>query len=127
MPLVRIALPAGLSAAEKISISEDVHRALVETVNVPAQDKFQIITEHAPSDLVLAPEYLGIPHSAHAAIIQIFLNDGRTTALKQALYAQIAHSISQHTSIKANDVIINLVEVKKENWSFGNGVAQYAS
>ena len=127
MPLVRIELPARLSPAEKASISEHVHRALVETMNVPVQDKFQIISEHAADGLVLAPEYLSIPHTSHAAIIQIFLNEGRATSLKQALYAQIAQSIAQHTSIKTSDVIINLVEVKKENWSFGNGVAQYAS
>ncbi len=126
MPLVRIELPQGLTPLEKQALSDSIHRAMVETINVPEQDRFQIIREHEPEDLVIAEEYLGIKHHGPTAIVQIFLNEGRSTALKQALYQRIAESFPQHTPIRIADVIINLVEVKKENWSFGNGLAQYA-
>jgi 4-oxalocrotonate tautomerase len=127
MPLVRIDLPKGISPAEKNAISEGVHRALVESINVPEQDKFQVISERDAHDLIVAESYLDIPHTGHTALVQIFLNEGRSTELKKALYHRVAEKISQVSSIKAADVIINLVEVKRENWSFGNGIAQYAS
>jgi phenylpyruvate tautomerase PptA (4-oxalocrotonate tautomerase family) len=60
-------------------------------------------------------------------IIQITWNEGRTVEQKKALYKTIAQGLTATPGIRPEDVLINLVEVKKENWSFGNGVAQYAS
>jgi phenylpyruvate tautomerase PptA (4-oxalocrotonate tautomerase family) len=48
MPLVRISLREGKPAAYRRAIGEGIHRAMVETINVPAQDRFQVITEHSP-------------------------------------------------------------------------------
>ncbi|MET0282932.1 MAG: tautomerase family protein [Polyangiales bacterium] len=125
MPFVRIDVIEGASSRFKAQISDAVHTALVDTFNVPADDKFQAIHVHAPDELVYAPAYLGIVHSKAIVIIQITCNEGRTLELKKALYARIAELIAGSTEIGKNDVIINLIEVKKENWSFGNGVAQY--
>ena len=127
MPLVRISLIAGKPEAYKQKISDVIHRAMVETVNVPALDRFQIITEHSKSDFVYDPQYLNISRTADLVIIQITLNAGRTTELKKALYRRIAKLLSQKAGIRKEDVLINLVEVAKENWSFGNGEAQYAT
>jgi phenylpyruvate tautomerase PptA (4-oxalocrotonate tautomerase family) len=99
---------------------------LVDTFNVPVDDRFQAITVHAPDELVYAPAYLGIVHSKALVIIQITCNEGRTLELKKALYARIAELIASTTEIGKNDVLISLIEVKRENWSFGNGAAQYA-
>jgi len=126
MPLIRIAVAKGTTAEVKQAVSNAVHTSLVEAFNVPELDKFQIITEHGADDLVCTPEYLGIKHTANVAMIQITANEGRTTDLKKALYHAIATRIAASTNILASDVIINLLEVKKENWSFGNGLAQYA-
>ncbi|HZE82082.1 MAG TPA: tautomerase family protein [Candidatus Polarisedimenticolia bacterium] len=127
MPLVRISLIAGKPELHKLKISDVVHRAMVETVNVPAQDRFQIITEHSKNDFVYDAQYLNIPRTADLVIIQITLNAGRTTELKKALYRRIADLLNQEAGIRKEDVFINLVEVAKENWSFGNGEAQYAT
>ena len=127
MPLVRISLLAGKTETHKRNISEAVHRALVETVNVPAQDRFHIITEHAKSDFVCDPQYLNIHRTDDLVIIQITLNAGRTLELKKALYRRLAELLSQEAGLRKEDVFINLVEVPKENWSFGNGEAQYAT
>lgn len=126
MPLVRISVAKGTSADTKRGISDAVHNSLLSTFNVPAADKFQTITEHGPDDYILTPEYLGISYTSNMVIIQIFANEGRTLDMKKALYRSIASRIAETTSIPASDVFINLVEVKKENWSFGNGLAQYA-
>jgi 4-oxalocrotonate tautomerase len=127
MPLVRISLIAGKPESHKRKVSGAVHRALVETVNVPPLDRFQLITEHSKSGFVYDPEYLNVSRTDNLVIIQITLNTGRTTEMKKALYRRIAELLHQETGIRKEDVLINLVETEKENWSFGNGEAQYAT
>lgn len=125
MPLVRISLVKGQPAALRRSIGDSVHRALVEAVDVPQRDRFQLLTEHEPGDLVYDSEYLGIARSDNIVIVQITLSAGRSLEKKRKLYRRIAHNLGE-LGIRREDVWINLVEVAKENWSFGNGVASYA-
>jgi phenylpyruvate tautomerase PptA (4-oxalocrotonate tautomerase family) len=126
MPLVRISLRAGKSAEYHRAIGEAVHRAMVETINVPAADRFQVITEYSADDLIYDPGYLNIDRTDDVVFIQITLNAGRTVEMKKALYARIAGLLAEAPGLRAQDVLINLVEVPRENWSFGNGEAQYA-
>jgi phenylpyruvate tautomerase PptA (4-oxalocrotonate tautomerase family) len=98
----------------------------VETINVPAQDRFQIITEHPAEGLVYDPSYLDIARTDDLVIVQITLNAGRTVEMKKALYARIAELLAASPGVRREDVLVSLVEVSKENWSFGSGVAQYA-
>lgn len=128
MPLVRIAHPAGQSASFATALSRGVHDAMVETFNVPADDYFQIISEHVPGAGLRGPEaFLGIQHSPEMVIVQITCAEGRSVEQKKALYAGIAANIARDTPIRPEDVIINLVETKRENWSFGNGIAPFAA
>lgn len=127
MPLVRIALPAGKPPAYRKAVSQGVHRALVETFGVPEDDLFQIVTEHAAgTEIVHAPSYLGIAYSDNLIVIQITVSDTRTVEQKKQLFARIAAHLAASPGVRPQDVFINLLEVRKENWSFGNGVAQYA-
>jgi 4-oxalocrotonate tautomerase len=125
MPFVRIEMRRGRSIEERRAISDAIHLAMVETINVPALDKFQVITEHDASQFIYDASYLDIARTDALVIIQITLNTGRTVEMKKALYARIAAKLQQ-IGIRPQDVLINLVEVPKENWSFGNGEAQYA-
>jgi 4-oxalocrotonate tautomerase len=124
MPLVRIALPQH-RAHQATTIGDCVHRAMVETINVPAQDRFQIITQHSPGELIYDPSYLDIERGRDFLAIQITLNSGRTLEQKRALYARIAGMLADEAGLRPEDVLVSLVEVPRENWSFGNGVAQY--
>ncbi len=99
---------------------------MVETIKVPEQDRFQVITEHDESGLIYDPSYLGISRSDGVVFIQITLNAGRTVELKKSLFARIAQLLRESPGVRPEDVFVNLVEVPKENWSFGNGIAQYA-
>jgi 4-oxalocrotonate tautomerase len=126
MPLVRIDLPAGKPSTYIRTIADVVYDTMLAALNVPAHDRFQVITEHDPAQLIIDPSYLGIERSADAIIIQVTLNEGRTLELKQAFYKGVADGLHERLGMRREDVTINLVEVKKENWSFGNGVAQYA-
>ena len=125
MPLVRIDLRKGTDAAYRREISRIVHEALV-SIGVPEHDRFQVVSEHDAENFVFDPIYLDIRRTDHLVMIQITWNEGRTLEQKKALYKRIADGLSATPGIRPEDVLINLVEVKKENWSFGNGVAQYA-
>ena len=126
MPLVRISLLEGKPESYLKKVAELVHGAMVETIGVPQHDRFQIITEHRKSHFIYDPSYLDIRRSDGLIIIQITLNQGRTVEKKRALYRKIAELLHQELHVRKEDVLINLVEVASENWSFGNGEAQYA-
>ncbi len=127
MPLVRIDLRRGKSPAYRKAICDGVYRAMTETFGVPKDDRFMIVGEHEPDNFIHAESYLGIDHTDDLVIIQITANDTRTVEQKQAFFAQIAALLAENPGLRREDVIINLVECKKENWSFGNGIAQYAA
>ncbi len=125
MPLVRIDLRRGKPAAYKKAICDSVYRALTETFNVPKDDRFMIVNEHEAENFVHAENYLGIAYSNDLVIIQITVSDTRTVAQKQGFFAKAAVLLGESPGPRKEDVFINLVECKKENWSFGNGIAQY--
>jgi 4-oxalocrotonate tautomerase len=127
MPLARIDLPTGKPPEYGRAVGDVVYDAMIATLNVPKDDRFQVISEHAPESLLIHPTYLGIDRSAEALIIQITLNEGRTVELKKAFFKAVANGLHERVGLRREDVFITLIEVKKENWSFGNGIAQYAS
>ena len=124
MPLVRIAFRVGKSPQYRQAVANEVHRALVEAASVPELDRFQILTEHAPSDLIYDPNYLDIKRTDDIVMIQITLNQ-RTQQVKLALYKAIAERLAKNPGLRPEDVLISLVPVSPEDWSFGNGKAQY--
>jgi 4-oxalocrotonate tautomerase len=126
VPLVRIDLLKGKDSAYRQEVGRTVYDALV-SVGVPANDRFQIVQEHGADGLLFDADYLGIRRTEDLVIIQITWNEGRNTDQKRALYKAIADGLTSRLGLRREDVFINLVEVKKENWSFGNGEAQYAA
>jgi phenylpyruvate tautomerase PptA (4-oxalocrotonate tautomerase family) len=115
--------PAGFG--EKVG--RVVYESMVETINVPEGDRFQVATEHDASGLLYDPGYLGIQRSDGIVIVQMTITEGRTLDKKKALYQRIAGRLNAELGVRIEDVFINVVEVKKENWSFGNGIAQYVT
>jgi 4-oxalocrotonate tautomerase len=126
MPLVQIHMLQGKPIEFRRRVGEIVYETMVDTIKVPPRDNFQIITEHDENGLIYDPEYLDIQRTDEIVIIQITLNEGRTVKLKKAFYKRLTERLQSLLGIRVEDVFISLVEVKKENWSFGNGVAQYA-
>ncbi|OQW55005.1 MAG: 4-oxalocrotonate tautomerase [Proteobacteria bacterium SG_bin9] len=126
MPLVRISHVAGKPPGFGSDLSHGVHSAMMETFNVPPDDYFQIVTEHAANQGLVGPKsFLGIDHSPELVMVQITCAEGRMTEQKKALYAKVADNLAA-SGVRREDVIINLVETKRENWSFGNGIAPFA-
>jgi phenylpyruvate tautomerase PptA (4-oxalocrotonate tautomerase family) len=125
MPLVRIDLQKGKDASYRQKAGQIVYEAMVAHTGVPRNDRFQIIAEHSADNFIYHPDYLDIHRTSGLIMVQIFFNEGRSVAQKQALYKAIAEGLSEQLGVRLEDVFITLVEVKKENWSFGNGIAQY--
>jgi phenylpyruvate tautomerase PptA (4-oxalocrotonate tautomerase family) len=126
MPLVRVSLRRGKSDDYKKAVGDGVYKAMREAFNVPEEDRFVVVSEHSESEFQFSKTYLDIARSDDLVIIQITANNTRTTEQKKALFARIVQLLSQHPGLRKEDVFISLVDVPKENWSFGNGVAQYA-
>ena len=126
MPLVRVDIVQGKPAAYRGDIGAVIYEAMIETLGVPLDDRFQVITEHPRENFVFDPGYLGIMRTEDCVFIQVTLNSGRTVDVKRAFYRAVADGLNQRLGLRREDVFIGLVEVQKENWSFGNGEAQYA-
>ncbi|MGL4237105.1 tautomerase family protein [Tabrizicola sp.] len=126
MPMTRISLKRGKTPDYKRSLMEQIYLAMRDTFNVPEEDRFMTITEHDDAQFDFGADYLGIHRSEDLIMIQITANNTRTTEQKKALYAKIAERLAADPGVRSEDVLISLVEVQKENWSFGNGEAQYA-
>jgi 4-oxalocrotonate tautomerase len=125
MPLVRIDLRKGKPVEYVRAVSESVLRAIVEVLAAPARDNFQVITEHDPDHLVYSPDDLDIARSNDVIFVQITLLSGRDAAKRQAFYGRVVELLKEKPKLRPEDVLINLVESKPEDWSFGNGVGQY--
>jgi phenylpyruvate tautomerase PptA (4-oxalocrotonate tautomerase family) len=123
---VRVDLVRGKPAAYRGEIGAAIYDAMIETLGVPLDDRFQVITEHPRENFVFDPGYLGITRTEDCVFIQVTLNTGRTVDVKRAFYRAVADGLHQRLGVRREDVFIGLVEVHKENWSFGNGEAQYA-
>lgn len=126
MPLVRVEIKKQQDPTYAKRIGQLIYTAMHNTIGVPENDNFQILAEHDEHHFIFDPQYLGIQRSENLVIIQITLSEGRTVEQKKLLYKTIAESLHTELAVRLEDVFINLVEVKKENWSFGNGIAQYA-
>lgn len=125
MPLIRISLPAGKSAEHRHAIVHSVYDALRETFNVPEGDLFATVDECTPGNLLYDRHYFGIERSDDFAIVQLTVSSTRGVDQKKALYRRIVERLARAPGLRPQDVFIGVVEVARENWSFGNGEAQY--
>ena len=126
MPLIHIAMRAGKPEAYRQAIFDTLYRAMRETFSVPEDDRFMTITEHDAANFRYDPTYLGVARSDDVVFIQITANNTRSLEQKKALFARTAQLLGESPGLRPEDVFINIVEVAKENWSFGHGLAQYA-
>ena len=126
MPLIQISLRKGKPLDYRRDLMEEVYLAMRESISTPENDRFATITELEDGNFNNSGDYLGISRSDDIVFIQITLNAGRTTDKKKALYAEIAKRLNKKLGIRKEDVVISLVEIAPEDWSLGNGEAQYA-
>jgi 4-oxalocrotonate tautomerase len=125
MPLVRISVYSSTTAKQRAAIAKAVYEAMGETIDIPEGDRFIVITSHDEQELFIDPHYMNVQRTDAYVLVQIFLSRGRSIEKKQALYARIAELLHQEAQVPAGDVMVVLTENNVEDWSFGNGEAQY--
>jgi 4-oxalocrotonate tautomerase len=127
MPLMRISMRRGRPASESAAIVDGVYKALRATFEVPENDLFAVVHQHDAEEFVFDANYFGFERTGGLVIIQLFVANTRGVTQKKALYAAIAENLQKEPGLKPDDIFINLVEVKREDWSFGGGIAQYVA
>jgi 4-oxalocrotonate tautomerase len=127
MPLIRISMRRGRPASHPAAIVDGVYRALRSTFEVPENDLFAVVHQHDADEFVFDANYFGFERSAGLVIIQLTVANTRGVTQKKALYAAIAENLQREPGLKPDDIFISLVEVKREDWSFGGGIAQYVA
>jgi len=125
MPLTRVSMLKGKSPEYRRAILDSLYQAMRESFEIPEDDRFMVIEELSPENFLYGKSYLGIARDDDLVLIQIVVNNTRGPDKKKALYARIAELLAKSPGIKPENVLVNLVDVPKENWSFGMGVAQY--
>jgi phenylpyruvate tautomerase PptA (4-oxalocrotonate tautomerase family) len=127
MPLARIDVSRDASPELIRAVSEAIYGAMVDIANVPAHDKFQVVTRHAADEIIYPKEgYLGVDYSPGIILIQVTWVGGRSTEVKKKFYQRIADQLHEKQGVRKQDVWISLVDSGREDWSFGNGEMQYA-
>ena len=127
MPLVRIDLRRGKAPEYRKAICAAIYRAMRETFVVPDEDRFMVVTEHDDDGFFYSKTYLNIQRTDDLVLIQLTVTNSRNVDQKKALFARIVELLAQQPGLRPQNVFINLLVVQKENWSFGNGVAQYVT
>jgi phenylpyruvate tautomerase PptA (4-oxalocrotonate tautomerase family) len=125
MPLVRIDVSEHWSASDLEAIGDAVQTALVETLDVPTRDRFQVVTQHNRSTLIVNRNYLDVDRSDAVVVVQVILSSGRATEAKRRFYARLADLLHTTIAMRPEDLSVVLVENHREDWSFGRGEASY--
>ncbi len=125
MPLLHISLRAGKPEAYRQAIFDGLYRAMREALDVPEGDQFMTITEHDAANFRYGAAF-GVARSDDLVYIQITVFDTRTVEQKKALFRRIAELLGKNPGIRPQDVFVNVIDAAKENWSVGNGLAQFA-
>jgi len=126
MPLTRVSMLKGKPPEYRRAILDSLYQAMREIFEIPEDDRFMVIEELEPENFSYGKAYLGIARDDDLVLIQIVVNNTRGPDKKKALYARIAELLAKSPGIRPENVLVNLVDVPKENWSFGMGLAQYA-
>jgi phenylpyruvate tautomerase PptA (4-oxalocrotonate tautomerase family) len=126
MPITQVSILQGKSETYRRTVAASVCDALHQAFGVPEDDRFVTIIEHQAADFVYSPLSMGVARTADVLIFRVTANRGRSIDQKKAFYARLASLLAERLSILPENVFISLIEVDKENWSFGSGIAQLA-
>jgi 4-oxalocrotonate tautomerase len=127
MPMTQIYLRSGKPSSYRRAIADGIQKALADAISVPAEERFQIITELNSENLVFDPGFRNVSRSQDFMIILITLKSGRADSLKRSLYQAIVRELALNPGVRPEDVMIVLRENGAADWSFGNGGAQLLS
>ncbi|WPP41725.1 tautomerase family protein [Paenibacillus hunanensis] len=126
MPLTRISMLKGRHTDHREQLKSVIADVIVDKLNVPANDRFILLDEYDADQFHYDPTCLDIERTDDLLIIQITLVVGRPTEVKKQFYEALAEQLHQQLQLRKEDIFVNLIEVTRDNWSYGNGIAQFA-
>ncbi|AFH61299.1 tautomerase family protein [Paenibacillus caseinilyticus] len=124
MPLLRFDLIEGRSPESLKKLLDNCHQAMVDAFQVPVRDRYQIVHQHPPQELIIEDTGLGYPRTNDIVIISV-VSKTRTPEQKQKLYALLAERLEQECGIAPTDLMVSITENSEADWSFGLGKAQF--
>ena len=124
MPLIRFDIIEGRTDAEITTLLDAAHRAVLTAFAVPERDRYQIVTEHKPSRVIAQDTGLGIERTRNLVVVSV-VSRARSQASKQVFYAELCRELKEACNVEPSDVIVSFTSNSDDDWSFGNGVAQY--
>jgi len=124
MPFTRISLLKGKSPEYLRALSDSLHQTLVESFEVPPDDRFQVIDQRQPGELIFDRNYFGGPRSDDFVLFEITAGKPRDTATKRAFYRRLAARLTEAPGVRPQDVMVVITTTAKDEWSFSGGEAQ---
>lgn len=121
MPFARIDLLQGKAPEYRAAVADIVYRGIVDVLKAPDGDRFIVISEHTPDNLIYDPNFLGWKRSADFLLIQVTSTVGNDKDSKLAFFRFVANELKGKLSVRPDDIMINMVYVDRSDWSFGNG------
>ncbi|KAH7346402.1 Tautomerase/MIF superfamily [Rhexocercosporidium sp. MPI-PUGE-AT-0058] len=125
MPFVKIDMVKGVRTPEEIrKLADVVQEVMLQKFNAPPRDRYQIITQHEPYEIICEDTNLDFPRTDKLVFIQIF-QQGRTAEMKEAIYAELHTRLERECGVPGTDLIVSCCANTREDWSFGMGRAQF--
>ena len=125
MPLVRIDVVEGRRTPEQLRLLADtVQEVMLDVFAAPPRDRYQVLAEHRPGQLICEDTGLGIERTDDLVVLQVF-QQGRSEEQKRALYAELSRRLGADTGLPAGDLVVSVLGNTREDWSFGLGRAQF--
>ncbi len=124
MPLLRFDLIEGRSEADIKTLLDAAHRAMLAAFAVPERDRYQIVHEHPRSRMIVEDTGLGIPRTEKVVFLQV-ISRKRKKRQKETFYRLLCEELQTYCGISPSDVVVSFVENGDEDWSFGDGRAQF--
>ena len=122
MPFIRTAVPFGIEPVRKRSVVEGIHDALVDSIGMPKDELFNLVSTYQDEEFFFDRRFNGIARSAAVIVVEITMRRGRSDAMKRALYAGIVANLEARADVSPKDVFIFMHENDYSDWSVGNGV-----
>lgn len=125
MPLVKIDIIRGVRTPAQVkSLADTIQSTLMEHFAAPPRDRYQIITQHEPYEMICEDTALGYKRTERLVFVHVF-QQGRTAEQKQTFYQKLMEGLAKTDSLGKEDLIVSMAKNEKEDWSFGEGRAQF--
>lgn len=124
MPLLKVNVIKGRSSAQIDLLLDTIHTSMVRSFGVPDRDRYQILFEHEKSHFRAEDTGLDIDRTDRFILLEV-ISRPRDRAAKTSFYRNLADDLLANCGIAPSDIMVSFVQNSDDDWSFGNGNAQF--